>query len=81
MRYVYALTTALALGSAATALTLNHPAGAQTAHPFKIIQSKGPGGNVAKYRGGPNGCSVNDNTDYSSTWSGTITVRPGYIAA
>ncbi|MDT8758951.1 Do family serine endopeptidase [Sphingomonas psychrotolerans] len=31
MRYVYALTTALALGSAATALTLNHPAGAQTA--------------------------------------------------
>ncbi len=31
MRYVYALTTALALGGAATALTLNHPAGAQTA--------------------------------------------------
>jgi serine protease Do len=31
VRYVYALTTALALGGAATALTLNHPAGAQTA--------------------------------------------------
>ncbi|AQR74291.1 Do family serine endopeptidase [Sphingomonas sp. LM7] len=31
MRYVYALTTALALGGAATALTLNQPAGAQTA--------------------------------------------------
>ena len=31
MRYVYALTTALALGGAATALTLNYPAGAQTA--------------------------------------------------
>ncbi len=31
MRYIYALTTALALGGAATALTLNQPAGAQTA--------------------------------------------------
>jgi serine protease Do len=31
VRYVYALTTALALGGAATALTLNYPAGAQTA--------------------------------------------------
>ena len=31
MRYVYALTTALALGGAATAMTLHQPAGAQTA--------------------------------------------------
>lgn len=31
MRYAYALTTALLLGGAATALTLNQPAGAQTA--------------------------------------------------
>ncbi|UZK65645.1 Do family serine endopeptidase [Sphingomonas sp. M1-B02] len=31
MRYVYALTTAIALGGAATAMTLNMPAGAQTA--------------------------------------------------
>ncbi|RYE04504.1 MAG: trypsin-like serine protease, partial [Sphingomonadales bacterium] len=31
MRYAYALTTAILLGGAATALTLNQPAGAQTA--------------------------------------------------
>lgn len=31
MRYAYALTTALALSGAAAAITLNHPAGAQTA--------------------------------------------------
>ncbi|MBC9034202.1 Do family serine endopeptidase [Sphingomonas sp. JC676] len=31
MRYVYALTTAIILGGAATAMTLNQPAGAQTA--------------------------------------------------
>lgn len=54
---------------------------AQNAHLMSIIQAKGPGGNVNKERGGSNACSLVDTKDYSSTWSGTIVVRPGYIAA
>lgn len=31
-------------------------------------------------RGGPQACSLVDNSDFSSTYTGTITIRPGYIA-
>ena len=53
-------------------------AGAQNAHLAAIIQSK-QGGNVNKERGGSNQCSLTDTKDYSATYAGTITVRPGYI--
>lgn len=54
--------------------------GAQNGHLAKIIQGKS-GGSVNKRRGESNGCSLNDNTDHSSTWTGSVQLWPGYIAA
>lgn len=36
-------------------------------------------GNIDKRRGGPNQCSLDDNTDYSSIWTGSLVITPGYI--
>lgn len=43
-----------------------------------LIQQKS-GGNVNKRRGEVNACSIVDNSDYSSTWRGTVIITPGYI--
>lgn len=53
---------------------------AQNAHLAQLIQGKS-GGNINKRRDGSNACSVVDNTDFSSVWTGTVQLWPGYIAA
>ncbi len=57
--------------------------GSLTAHLGAILQGKdasAPGG-ANKHRGGDNACSLIDTTDFSSSWTGTVTIRPGYVAA
>ena len=44
-----------------------------------LIEQKS-GGNVNKRRGEVNACSIVDNSNYASTWRGTVIITPGYIA-
>lgn len=53
---------------------------AQNGHLAQMIQGKS-GGSIGKHRGGSNACSLADNTDFSSIWTGTVQLWPGYIAA
>jgi hypothetical protein len=53
--------------------------GRPDALPAFMLDTKGPSGNVNKERGGSNACSLNDTSNYSSVWRGTIIVTPGYI--
>jgi hypothetical protein len=59
-----------------------HGGGSDSAlgHPAHMIQRKA-GGNVNKERGGSNQCSLSDNSNFASTWTGTALIRPGYIAS
>ncbi len=49
--------------------------------PAYILDTKGPGGPIDKKRDGPESarCSLVDTSNYASTWSGTVTVTPGFI--
>ncbi|HEV7345462.1 MAG TPA: hypothetical protein VGN60_07500 [Devosia sp.] len=47
--------------------------------PAHLIEAKS-GGNVNKRRGEANACSTVDNSNYASTWRGTVIITPGYIA-
>lgn len=38
------------------------------------------GGSIHKRRGEGNACSIVDNSNYASTWRGTVIITPGYIA-
>ena len=44
-----------------------------------LIEQKS-GGSVHKRRGEANACSIVDNSNYASTWRGTVIITPGYIA-
>lgn len=52
-----------------------------TGHIVALRETKGPSGNIEKWRGGGNQCSLADNTDYSCIWKGAITITPAYIPA
>jgi len=53
--------------------------GNPNAWPAYRIQAKN-GGSIWKRRGQENACSLADPTNYASTWRGTVTITPGYIA-
>lgn len=42
-----------------------------------LIEAKGPGGNINKYRNGSNACSVVPTANFSSIWTGTAVIIPG----
>lgn len=45
----------------------------------KAMSKSEGSGNFEKMRGGPYAPSTTDITDFSSTWAGTLTIRPGYV--
>jgi len=53
--------------------------GNPNAWPAYTIEQKTTG-DFQKRRGGSNACSLADPTNYASTWRGTVTITPGYIA-
>lgn len=53
--------------------------GNSSAWPSYTIEQK-TGGAIGKRRGEGNSCSLADPTNYASTYRGTVTVTPGYIA-
>lgn len=60
--------------------TYSGGANAQNGHLASIIQSRNTGG-TGTHRGGPNACSLNSNVSFVSTYTGTVQLWPGYIAA
>ncbi|HEV7345789.1 MAG TPA: hypothetical protein VGN60_09195 [Devosia sp.] len=48
------------------------------AWPAHLIETRS-GGNVNKRRGEANACSIVDNSNYASTWRGTVIITPGHI--
>lgn len=59
-----------------------HGGGSNSARGLVVapIQSKVPhSGNINKQRGGSNQCSLVDNNNFASTWTGSFLIRPGYI--
>lgn len=51
----------------------------QLANPAYVIQSKPANNQLDKWRGAPNQCSLADPSNFSSIYTGTLIVRPGFI--
>jgi len=62
--------------------TYGGPSGAQDAHFAYFERSRRSAWTLPEpWRGGANGLSLTDTSDYSATWTGSLLIRPGFLAS